>query len=780
MSAYVGGLTRRLRMGLAAAVIALSMAGLLSYRSAQHHLFANSRVQQTYTVLHHLELLESIIRRAETGKRDYLLTGDRSYLEHVGNAPADIKSQLEILRRLTDDNPDQQRRLAALASVIDQKIVLMNNLSRHRPADQNRSPAFQLSLAGSLTVATLLMDDISYRIGDLLGAESALLHQRQAAEARAGQWEKMMAATGSGVGIIAVCLVGFVTRRAIRDLDDSTVAQGAAEAKLRALNTELEGRVSQRTAELARQSNLMKAIFDTITDGVIVCDRDLRYTHVNRAAIAMDGNHRTRSVTDQLVDGFNLRTAPDGPPLPLAQWPLARAVCGETMDDMRLLFSGPTMPHHLWLEISARPLHNADGSFYGGLVVYRDISARMRAENETAHAHALALETARLRSEFLSNVSHEVLTPLNGIVGMSGLLLNSGLSAQQREYADALRSSSDMLRGMIEDVLDFSRLADGRFVLEKSEFDPHDSIERVAAPFAASARQRGLSLTLEIEEGLPHRVSGDPRRLEQILVNLVSNAVKFTERGQIAMRARKAADGIDGMTLMFEVSDTGIGIAADQHGKIFQAFSQIDGSASRRYGGSGLGLAICAELVRLMDGEISLESAPGRGSTFRFTARMTATPLEAPGSGARDLDGKVETPIAVLVVEDNEVNQKLTQTQLEVLGLRSDVVNDGREALAALARRRYPIVLMDCQMPGMDGYEATAEIRRMEAGSGHRTTIIGVTAHALSGAAEKCRAAGMDDYISKPVDIEDLRAMLSRWTEMRPIPSGNSNPVRPA
>ncbi len=783
MSADIRGLTRRLRMGSGAAVIALSMAGLLSYRSAQYHLLANSRVQHTYRVLHHLELLESIIRRAETDQRDYLLTGNRAYLEHVNNAPADIKSQLEILRRLTDDNPNQQRRLAALAPVIDQKFVQMNSLAQHRPGDQNRFPAFQLSLAGSLTAATLLMNDISSRIGDLVGAESALRYKSQAAEARAGRWEEMMAATGSGVGIVAVCLVGLLTKRAIRDLGASMAAQGAAEAKLTAFSTELERRVVERTAELARQSNIMKAIFDSVTDGVIVCDRDLRYTYVNSAAIAIEGNHPMQSVADQVTAGFKLQTAVGGPALPLAEWPLARAARGETMDHARLLFSGPAMPRELWLEISAQPLHHADSGFYGGLVVYRDITARMRAENETAHAHALALETARLRSEFLSNVSHEVLTPLNGIVGMSRLLLNSGLSTPQREYAEALRSSSDMLRGMIEDVLDFSRLADGRFVLEKRGFDPRDSIERVAAQFAASARQRGLALTLEIDERLPRRVTGDPRRLEQILINLVSNAVKFTERGQIVMRARKADDGADGVTLMFEVSDTGIGIAADQHGRIFQPFSQIDGSASRKYGGSGLGLAICAELVRLMDGEISLDSAPGRGSTFRFTVRMSAPPLEAPGSGARDDDrnreAKVETPIAVLVVEDNEVNQKLTQAQLDVLGLQSDVVNDGREALAALARKRYPIVLMDCQMPGMDGYEATAEIRRLEAGSGRRTTIIGVTAHALSGAAEKCRAAGMDDYISKPVEIEDLRALLSRWADVRPAPSGNPFPIRP-
>ncbi len=764
-------------MAFAVAVISLIVTGLLSYRSVPNHLSANSRVQRSYATLRHLELLESSIRRADTSERDYMLTGSRRYLEQLNKTPAEVQSQRKILRELAVNDPDQERRLAALAPVLDEKIALMNRVAPQGPGDPNRVPALKPSMTRLLSADTSRTDDISDRIDSLADAENTLLLKREVNEASAGQRARVMAATGSGVGIIAVCLVSFLTRRAIRDLDASIAAQRDAESNLTTLSTELERRVIERTTELARQSNIMQAILDTVTDGVIVCDRDLRYTYVNRAAVAIDGSHRMQSVADQVANGFKLQTAAGGLALPPTQWPLARAVRGETIDHARLLFSGPTLPRELWLEISAQPLHRADGGFYGGLVVYRDITARIRYENELARAHALALETARLRSEFLSNVSHEVLTPLNGIVGMSRLLLNSELSLRQREYAEAVRASGDMLRGVIEDVLDFSHLADGRFVLDQSEFDPHASMECVAAQFAAAAQQRGLKLTVELDERLPHLVRGDPRRLEQILVNLVSNAVKFTERGEIVMRASKAAGAADGVTLMFEVSDTGIGIAPDQQGKIFQPFSQIDGSASRKYGGSGLGLAICAELVRLMDGEISMESEPGRGSTFRFTARMAPTGVAAPGSGAQGGagDGAVETPVVILVVEDNEINQKLTQAQLDVLGLRSDVVNDGREALAALARKRYPIVLMDCQMPGMDGYAATSEIRRLEAGSGRRTVVIGVTAHALSGSAEKCRAAGMDDYISKPVDIEDLKTILSRWTDVRPAAGGNSN-----
>jgi signal transduction histidine kinase/ActR/RegA family two-component response regulator len=394
---------------------------------------------------------------------------------------------------------------------------------------------------------------------------------------------------------------------------------------------------------------------------------------------------------------------------------------------------------------------------------------RQRAEQEIARARDLALETARLRSEFLDNMSHEIRTPLNGIVGMTRLLLDAGLTAEQREYAEAVRLSGELLRGIVEDVLDFSNLSDGQFVLEENEFDPHDAMKRVAAQFTRQAHKRGIKLTLELDARLPHLVAGDSRRLEQILSNLVSNAVKFSNEGEIRIRAGQICESADEVALSFEVSDNGIGIASDQQSAIFQPFSQVDGSTSRNYGGSGLGLAICAELVRQMGGQISVESSLGRGSIFRFTAHLLKPGCQSTDTVSHEGDPASEPDhpaTTILVVEDYPVNQKLTQTQLNILGFGADVVSDGREALNAIALKPYPIVLMDCQMPGMDGYEATAEIRRREAGSAHRTIVIAMTAHALNGAREKCQAAGMDDYISKPVDVDDLDATLRRWTRV--------------
>ena len=408
--------------------------------------------------------------------------------------------------------------------------------------------------------------------------------------------------------------------------------------------------------------------------------------------------------------------------------------------------------------------------------ICRDATLRQRAEEEMARARDLALETARLRSEFLDNMSHEILTPLNGIVGMTRLLLDAGLTAAQREYVEAVLLSGQALCVIVEGVLDFSNLSRGQFVLEESPFDPHDAMERVAARFAGQAQKSGIRLTLELGQGLPHMAVGDTRRLEQILTNLVSNAVKFSDHGKIVMRAGQIDESADEVTLSFEVTDTGIGIAADQQSAIFQPFSQVDGSTSRKYGGSGLGLAIAAQLVRQMGGQVRVESELHRGSTFRFTARLAKTGHQSAENLACTSSQIGETgkapAITVLVAEDNPVNQKLAQSQLNLLGFAADVVSGGQEALDALALKPYPIVLMDCQMPGMDGYEATVEIRRREASTAHRTIVVAMTAHSLNGAREKCQAAGMDDYISKPVDLEDLDATLKRWTQ---APSGGMN-----
>ncbi len=388
---------------------------------------------------------------------------------------------------------------------------------------------------------------------------------------------------------------------------------------------------------------------------------------------------------------------------------------------------------------------------------------RAKAKLETSN-RALT-EATEAKSAFLATMSHEIRTPMNGVIGMIGLLLDTSLTSRQRDFAETARASGETLLTLINDILDFSKIEAGRLEIEITPFDLRRLVLEVVELLAEPAHTKALELTYLIHHDVPTSVRGDPGRIRQILTNLLANAVKFTKQGEVAVRVTVVAgSGSEATPIRFEVADTGIGISEEARSRLFQPFSQADASTTRQYGGTGLGLAISRQLVGLMQGEIGVESTPGSGSTFWFTV-----PLEHETSGADTVHEIVvprERPAAnglrLLVAEDNAVNQRVAVYLLEKLGYQADVVANGFEALEALVRIPYPLVLMDCQMPEMDGFEASAEIRRREGPMRH-TPIIAMTANAMEGDRERCIAAGMDDYVAKPVRVTDLEKALQRW-----------------
>jgi signal transduction histidine kinase/ActR/RegA family two-component response regulator len=434
--------------------------------------------------------------------------------------------------------------------------------------------------------------------------------------------------------------------------------------------------------------------------------------------------------------------------------------------------------------LSITALRLPDGDITGFLVVASDLTERKRAQaqadaylreveaardriaaqaRELERTRDLALEATRAKSAFLATISHEIRTPMNGIIGLTTMLLETPLGADQEDVAKTILQSADSLLTIINDVLDFSKIEAGKLTIERADVNLRQITEDVIRLLGASARDKALALEARVDADVPPRLIGDPSRLRQVLLNLVGNAIKFTPHGEIsvAVACRERRDRA--VVIDVSVTDTGIGIAPEVQDRLFQAFTQVDASTTRRYGGTGLGLAICRQLVDLMGGAIGVDSAPDRGSRFWFTVPLEYA-ADAPIALAmapmvrRD---DLTAPLMVLVVEDNPVNQKVATRMLEKLGHRVTLAHNGFEAVEATARTTYDLVLMDCQMPELDGYGAAARIRARE--TSHHVPIVAVTANVGVDDRERCLAAGMNDYLAKPLRLPELERVLARW-----------------
>jgi PAS domain S-box-containing protein len=412
-----------------------------------------------------------------------------------------------------------------------------------------------------------------------------------------------------------------------------------------------------------------------------------------------------------------------------------------------------------WAKLDFSPVRDEAGELDAYVSIFADISEQKRIEEDLRRARDAAEQANQAKSEFIANISHELRTPLNGVIGFTNLLLNENLPAEQRRYATFAHDAGSSLLAIINNILDLSKIEAGKLTLAETDFSVVELAVSCNTVVWHAARERGLDLNFVLKPDVTSLVRGDPNRIRQVLLNLLSNAIKYTEKGSVVLTIAKVEDRAEGSVLKFSVTDTGVGIAKEQQSKLFQKFSQIEDAPGIYLRGTGLGLAICKSLVEQMGGSIGVTSMPGVGSNFWFTVPLKSAAGLKPGAlpaatasrGAR-----------VLLVEDIVMNQELMITLLRRAGHQVEVAGDGESALAALQRRRFDLVLMDVQLPRMDGLEATRHIRRL-APPASQVPVIAMTARALSGDVEKCFAAGMNDHLAKPVDAAALLAMIDRW-----------------
>ena len=713
--------------GLGLVLTALIVVGYIAYESTTHLIESNRQVTDTHRVLENLTLLRLELQNAEAAQRSYLVTGkDRSLQPYVVIRDG-IAKHTAMLHKLATGDPQQISALDSLEPLITDRLAeLQEGIDARRTKGPRSATDLILAERGKR-----INDQIQAVVADMEARYNLLLVQHSTEADGLAQRAALITVCETVLAFVVVTLAGIVW---------------------------LARRSAQRAAELAEAK--FREIFENSAEGIYQCTPTGEFLTVNPAMARLFVVAAPQELLGQPATGLGRRK----------EFTQLMQEHGTVRGFESQLERGDGSK--IWVSENARIVRGSHGEVLYFEGTLQDITVRKLAEEERRRAHQAAEAANTAKSEFLANMSHEIRTPMNGIIGMTELTLDTELSPEQREYLTMAKTSADSLLTIINEILDFSKIEAGRLELDLVDFDLRDSFADTLRTLAFKAAEKGLEVACAVSPEVPEMIIGDSVKLRQVIVNLVGNAVKFTEQGEIVVRVEAIGQSDKHVALHFSVSDTGIGVSPENLEKVFEAFTQADGSTTRKYGGTGLGLTISKRLVEMMGGQLRVESEVGKGSTFHFTVRCGVSQQPAPSvpsAAAVDLTG-----LHVLIVDDNATNRRILEEVLQRWQMKPTAVDSGWLAFKALegAQARgepFHLVLLDCQMPEMDGFTVAERIRQNR--SLTQPVMIMVSSCTRNGDSVRARQVGIACHLNKPLKQSELRNAIYRSLGTEPVPS---------
>ncbi|WP_338875865.1 response regulator [Spirosoma sp. SC4-14] len=720
--------TKRIGWILAVGLLIPILIGINAQRTTQRIVEQNTWLIHTHLVLQKTQQIQSHLTNLDNDLRGYLLSQNNPFFkaDYDRNAQKMVERLREI-KKLTTDSPHQQKRLQVVDQLLRQKLThgkLLFTLSTNGLARLDSVEGFML-----------ISDRLSYQLKQIEAVENELLIVRAAASEQSASYATRSSLVGA---VAALAMILWAIYLLFRTLKNTT----------------------KLNQQLAQSEQQLKQFLEAVPVSIMVISKDSTLYYANQAATAMFGAATKLTSYEDILKQIQLYKFPEGTPYPAEQRPAYLAMQGKTawVDDLELRFDGKAIQ----LLSCASPVFDTEGKLQYVVSTSMDISERAQAQRKLEEAKELAEQAARLKENFLANMSHEIRTPLNSIIGFSNLLEVTTLTHEQAEYVKLVQTAGKNLLTIVNDILDISKIEAGMIQMESIPFSIRSLIVSLQTMLQPSATDKNLELVFFIDPTLPPLVLGDPTRLTQILLNLLSNAIKFTKNGSVTVYISRQEETHESVRVQFRVKDTGIGIEATMLPHIFERFRQASDFTTRFYGGTGLGLNIVKSLIEMQGGWITVESQPGIGSEFTLeltypvapeSVRQTMDPSWSPSESAKK-------SLTILAVEDNPMNQKLVLQVIKRLGYTAKLAENGQQALDLLQDNHFDLILMDIQMPIMDGYQTTRHIRNTLQST---IPIIAMTAHALASEREQCLQAGMNDFLPKPFQMDDLDRMIKHY-----------------